>query len=80
MNVDVSYCDLHDIKCWRHYLKDFKGFLVPEIGDQKPIRVDNLKDALCQYGTFLFHLDWCFPKFLKKAEDFIFCLSAMRFE
>ncbi|KAK0600591.1 hypothetical protein LWI29_016432 [Acer saccharum] len=69
MNVDASCCDSHDIKCWRHYLKDFKGFLVPEIGDQKPILVDNLKDTPHQYGTgtFLFHLNWCFPKFLKKA-------------
>ncbi|KAI9185353.1 hypothetical protein LWI28_006436 [Acer negundo] len=68
MNVDASCCDSHDIKCWRHYLKDFKigGFLMYEIGVRKLLRVDNLKsmkDALRQYGTgtFLFHLDWCFP-------------------
>ncbi|KAK2639344.1 hypothetical protein Ddye_027139 [Dipteronia dyeriana] len=69
MNVDASCCDSHDIKCWRHYLKDIKGFFVPEIRDQKPIRVDNFKDAPHQYGTgtFMFHLNWCFPKFLKKA-------------
>ncbi|TXG67267.1 hypothetical protein EZV62_008542 [Acer yangbiense] len=58
MNVDASCCDSHDIKCWRHYLKDFKigGFLVPHPEDQKPLclddlSVDNLKDAFRQYGT-----------------------------
>ncbi|TXG67268.1 hypothetical protein EZV62_008543 [Acer yangbiense] len=74
MNVDASCCDSHDIKCWRHYLKDFKigGFLMSHPEDQKPLcldnfSLDNLKDALPRYRfrTVRFHLNWGFPEFYK---------------
>ncbi|KAK2639347.1 hypothetical protein Ddye_027142 [Dipteronia dyeriana] len=68
-NVDASCCATLDIKCWRHYLKDFKidGFLRSHPEDQKPLCLENLKDALRQYRirTVQFHLHWCFPEFYK---------------
>ena len=74
MNVDASCCDSHDIKCWRHYLKDFKidGFLRSHPEDQNPLcldnfSVDNLKDASRQYrnGIVRIPLNWRFPEFYK---------------
>ncbi|KAK0599504.1 hypothetical protein LWI29_005893 [Acer saccharum] len=74
MNVDASCCDSHDIKCWRHYLKDFKigGFLMSHPEDQNPLcldnfSVDNLEDALRQYrnGIVRIPLNWRFPEFYK---------------
>ncbi|KAK0597204.1 hypothetical protein LWI29_022974 [Acer saccharum] len=64
MNTDVNCCNSRKVKCWRHYLKDFKiGGFVPS-GGQKCFHIDNLIDVLPKIkipmGTVLFHLDWCF--------------------
>ncbi|KAK3219793.1 hypothetical protein Dsin_013763 [Dipteronia sinensis] len=62
MNRDVNCCNSRKVKCWRHYLKDFKiGGFVPG-GRQKCVHIDNLIDVLTQMPmvTFRFHLDWCF--------------------
>ncbi|KAH7565248.1 hypothetical protein JRO89_XS09G0172400 [Xanthoceras sorbifolium] len=64
MNRDANCCNSYDVKCWRHYLKDFMiGGFVPD-GSQKCFRIDKLIEVLPKIpkGTFLFHLDWCFTE------------------
>ncbi|KAK2650179.1 hypothetical protein Ddye_017668 [Dipteronia dyeriana] len=60
-------CDSHSIKCWRHYLKDFKivslltlkGYTNPSI---------NIYDLMAELPlTIKLQLDWCFSKSLDKV-------------
>ncbi|KAH7565228.1 hypothetical protein JRO89_XS09G0168400 [Xanthoceras sorbifolium] len=69
INREANCCDFHDIKCWRHYLKDVKvGSFIP-CKDKNPVHMDNLIDAVPELpdGTFCFHLDWCLPIPMQKA-------------
>ncbi|KAK4851286.1 hypothetical protein QYF36_013865 [Acer negundo] len=60
---DAKCCNCHGIKCWQHYLKDFKIESFVPLKDPKPLRIDNLY-ALpkLRQGTIRFRLDWCFSE------------------
>ncbi|KAK2644482.1 hypothetical protein Ddye_019677 [Dipteronia dyeriana] len=62
INRDTKCCNSHIIKCWRHYLKDFKIESFVPYKDPEPLHVDNLIAELpgLPDGTIRFHLDWCF--------------------
>ncbi|KAJ0075416.1 hypothetical protein Patl1_34275 [Pistacia atlantica] len=73
-NRDLSCCSSHDIKCWRHYLKDIKFESFLGSYDGKLIDADKLMKLRCIYpwytlpgGTIKCQLDWCFPLSLEKA-------------
>ncbi|KAK0602492.1 hypothetical protein LWI29_033978 [Acer saccharum] len=69
MKRDAKCCNGHRIKCWRHYLKDFKiERFVPWI-DPKPLHIDNLMVTLPNFplGTIRFRLDWCFSEHIDEA-------------
>ncbi|KAL5757862.1 hypothetical protein ACOSP7_020473 [Xanthoceras sorbifolium] len=59
-NRDTNCCNSHDIKCWRHYLKDYGSMCSIPNKDEKPLEDDTS-------GTFCLHLDWCFPPSVDKA-------------
>ncbi|KAI9185485.1 hypothetical protein LWI28_007772 [Acer negundo] len=46
MKRDAKCCDCHRIKCWQHYLKDFKIECFVPLKDTKPLHIDNLMAAL----------------------------------
>ncbi|TXG47033.1 hypothetical protein EZV62_026327 [Acer yangbiense] len=46
INRDTKCCNSHIIKCWRHYLKDFKIDCFIPYKDPKPHHVDNLMAEL----------------------------------
>ncbi|TXG69029.1 hypothetical protein EZV62_003964 [Acer yangbiense] len=60
INKDDNCCNIHDIKCWRHYLKNVKIESFIPYKDKKPLHLDSLIDRLRELptGTFYFHLDW----------------------
>ncbi|TXG68998.1 hypothetical protein EZV62_003933 [Acer yangbiense] len=61
-NRDVSCCHSHHIKCWRHYLKDFKIDNFLTFKDKKLLSRDDLMEVWPRLptGTIRFHLEWCF--------------------
>ncbi|TXG69039.1 hypothetical protein EZV62_003974 [Acer yangbiense] len=69
INRDTNCCNSHDIKCWRHYLKDVKIRSFVPYKDEKPIHIDNPLEALPELpiGILWFHLDWCLPIPIEKA-------------
>ena len=60
MKRDAKCCNGHRIKCWQHYLKDFKIESFVPLTDPKPLHIDNLMVALpnLPLGTIRFRLDW----------------------
>ena len=61
MKREAKCCNGHRIKCWQHYLKDFKIESFVPLTDPKPLHIDNLMVALpnLPLGTIRFRLDWC---------------------
>ncbi|TXG68996.1 hypothetical protein EZV62_003931 [Acer yangbiense] len=72
-NRDNNCCNSRNIKCWRHYLKDFKirGFHFPPSIDspslKKPLDVNAVMDLWPKLpnGILQCRLDWCFPESLE---------------
>ncbi|KAK3199255.1 hypothetical protein Dsin_022670 [Dipteronia sinensis] len=69
MKRDAKCCNGHRIKCWHHYLKDFKIESFVPLKDPKPLHMDNLMVALPNFpqGTIRFRLDWCFSEHIDEA-------------
>ncbi|KAK3199259.1 hypothetical protein Dsin_022674 [Dipteronia sinensis] len=66
---DAKCCNRHGIKCWQHYLKDFKIESFIPFKDPKPLHIDNLMAGLPKLpqGTIRFCLDWCFSEYIDGA-------------
>ncbi|KAK0596745.1 hypothetical protein LWI29_018605 [Acer saccharum] len=77
VNRDDNSCNSRNIKCWRHYLKDFKikGFLFYPSTDspslnRKPLDVNEVMDLWPKLpdGILQCRLDWCFPESIEFTE------------
>ncbi|KAK3194697.1 hypothetical protein Dsin_026007 [Dipteronia sinensis] len=67
---NIRCCNSHPIKCWRHYLKDFKIVKIVSLLTSKgytnpSINIYDLMGELPFKITL--HLDWCFSKSLDKV-------------
>ncbi|KAK0594973.1 hypothetical protein LWI29_002287 [Acer saccharum] len=70
VNIDDNCCNSRNIKCWRHYLKDFKikglHFYGPSL-NRRPLGVNAVMHLWPKLpnGILECRLDWCFPKSIK---------------